>query len=148
MKLRSIHRPQRGFTLIELMITVAVVAILAAIAYPAYTEQVRKSRRSAAASTLMEVASKQQQLFLDRRSYQAAANVAALEAAPLRVNVPSSARSFYAFSVTTGTAADGSPTFTITAAPSGNQMNDKCGTMTLDQAGAKTAAASCPAGGW
>jgi type IV pilus assembly protein PilE len=36
----------------------------------------------------------------------------------------------------------------VTAAPSGDQVKDKCGTMTVDQAGAKTAASTCPAGGW
>lgn len=151
MKLRPLrHRLRRsgGFTLIELMITVAVVAILAAIAYPAYTEQVRKARRSAAQSAVMEAASKEQQLFLDRRSYQAAANTAAMEAAPLRVNVGSSARGFYNFSITTGVDADGSPTFLITAAPTGDQVKDKCGTMTLDEDGEKIAASSCPSGAW
>ena len=131
-------RSQRGLTLIELMIVVAVVAILAAIAYPSYQDQIRKSRRSAAQSVLMEVAQKEQQLFLDVRSYSAAANTAAVQAAPLRVGIPSSVLNFYTFTVTV--TAGPPPTFTVTAAPQGAQTADTCGTMTINQLGVKGAA--------
>ena len=60
---------QRGFTLIELMITVAIVGILAAIAYPSYTAQVQKSRRADAQVALMEIAQREESYFLRNRSY-------------------------------------------------------------------------------
>lgn len=62
-------RPQGGFTLIELMITVAIVAILAAIAYPAYTEQVAKSRRAEAKAMLMEVMGAQERFYSLNSTY-------------------------------------------------------------------------------
>lgn len=60
---------QRGFTLIELMITVAIVGILAAIAYPSYTASVQKSRRADAQVALMEIAQREESYFLRNRSY-------------------------------------------------------------------------------
>jgi type IV pilus assembly protein PilE len=59
----------RGFSLIELMIAVAVVAILATIAYPSYENYVRKAKRAMAQAALLEIASKQQTYLLDRRVY-------------------------------------------------------------------------------
>lgn len=60
---------QRAFTLIELMITVAIVAILAAVAYPSYQDHVRRSVRSQGQQYLMDLAQRQEQFFLDRRAY-------------------------------------------------------------------------------
>jgi prepilin-type N-terminal cleavage/methylation domain-containing protein len=67
---------QRGFTLIEVVVVMAMVAILAAIAIPNYSEYVLRSHRSSAQSFITDVASRQAQFFLDRRTY--AATVAAL----------------------------------------------------------------------
>ena len=62
-------KARHGFTLIELMVTVAIVAILAAVALPMYQNYVIKSRRSSAQSFLMDIAQREQQYFLDARSY-------------------------------------------------------------------------------
>jgi type IV pilus assembly protein PilE len=69
MDLTPAKRQSRGFTLIELMITVAVVAILAAVAYPSYTSYIRKGKRATAQTALMDIASKEQSYLLDRRVY-------------------------------------------------------------------------------
>ena len=55
----------RGFTLIEVMITVAVIAVLSALAYPAYTDYIRRGKRATAQAVLLELAGKQQTYLLE-----------------------------------------------------------------------------------
>jgi type IV pilus assembly protein PilE len=119
----------RGFTLIELMITVAIIGILAAIAYPAYLDQIRKARRAEAQAALMNIAARQQQMLLDTRSY--AATVGALN-----VTLPNTVQQTYTISLSVGTATV--PTFTAAATPSGAQASDKCGVMSVNQVGTKS----------
>lgn len=119
----------RGFTLIEVMITVAIIALLAAVAYPAYTDHLRKSRRAEAQSLLMNVALRQQQFLLDTRTY--AADLAALQVA-----TPAGVAPYYGVAMAVGTGAV--PEFTVTATPLGSQAGDKCGVLELDQNGTKS----------
>jgi len=74
MKLRCTNR-QAGFTLIELMIVVAVIAILAAIAYPAYTNSILKGRRAEARTAIMELMQQQERYMTQRGTYLAFTNV-------------------------------------------------------------------------
>lgn len=122
---------QRGFTLIELMIVVAVIGILAAVAYPSYLDQVRKARRAEAQATLLNIGAKQQQNLLDMRSYRSSI-------ADLQVSVPASVQLTYSLTVVVGTGTV--PAFTATAAPIGTQAADSCGTLTLTHRGAKSPA--------
>jgi type IV pilus assembly protein PilE len=62
---------QSGFTLIELMIVVAIITILAAVGYPSYTDYVMRSHRQAAKNAIFQIADRQEQFFLDNRSYAA-----------------------------------------------------------------------------
>ena len=143
MRRSSQNQQSRGFTLIELLITVAVVGVLAAITYPAYQDQVRKSRRSAAQGILLQIANREQQLYLDARQYVAAADTAALASSNIRVGVDPSVQSAYGFSVTTTAVAGNVPTFTVTATPIGSQAADRCGTMSINEANVKVADTAC-----
>lgn len=128
-------QPQQvGFTLIELMITVAVIAILLAVAYPSYESYIRRANRAAAQAVLQDVAARQQQNLLDTRLYVAGTDPAATGAV-----IPSKVTSTYTVSMVVSNAAGTPPTFTLTATPIGRQALDtECGTMTLNQAGVKT----------
>ncbi|MFK8020179.1 MAG: type IV pilin protein [Pseudomonadales bacterium] len=66
---REFRTRQYGMTLIELMIAVAIVAILAAVALPSYDNFVKKSRRSDAASQLMQIMQQQERFFLNNMTY-------------------------------------------------------------------------------
>jgi type IV pilus assembly protein PilE len=121
-----------GFTLIELMITVAVVGILASIALPSYQEYVRKSRRADAQAFMYEVASRQQHHLLDRRMYASTLTT-------LGLVVPPSVSAHYSIALPT-VMNDAQPMgFVLQAATKGAQVNDACGTLTLNAQGAKGA---------
>jgi type IV pilus assembly protein PilE len=121
----------RGFTLIEVIVVMTMLAILAAIAIPNYSDYVLRSHRSSAQSFVADIASRQAQFFLDRRTY--AATVAALN-----LTAPPELAARYAFAI--NVVAGPPPGFTVTATPTGSQVNDRCGALTINQAGAKGAA--------
>lgn len=121
---------QRGFTLIELMITVAIVGILASIAYPSYTQYVLRGHRAAAQSEMMDIANREQQFMLSNRSY---ADTTALEGSGYVL--PSEVNARYNYIVAPDNVAT-PPTFTITFTPTGAQASD--GVLILNSVGLKT----------
>lgn len=131
--LPATRRIQRGsgFTLIELMITVAIVGILAAIAYPSYQEQVRKGRRADAMAQLVTLAQAYERYYTSNNTY-----VGFWDTVPAaQKNSPTQGTAYYALERTSETRT----AFVITAAPqsAGNQSSDRCGKLTIDQAGRK-----------
>jgi len=121
----------RGFTLIELMITVVIVGVLAAVAYPSYTRYVIKANRSAAQAQMLDIANRQQQFLLANRAY---ATTGLLTASGYALPAEVSAR--YGYDITVGT--DTVPSFAITFTPAGAQVSD--GALTLNSEGVKTPA--------
>jgi type IV pilus assembly protein PilE len=130
MRTRQHGGKPRGFTLIELVVVMAVAAILAAIAIPNYTEYVMRGHRSAVQSFISDVASRQSQFFLDRRNYAATVDDLSMTA-PADV----AARYTVAIAVVAGLPAG----FVVTATPTGAQATDRCGVLTINQAGNRTA---------
>lgn len=128
-------RKNTGFTLIELMITVAIIGILAAIAYPIYTDQVRKSRRTDAKALLLKAANYEERYYTIHQHYTG--KMTEHLNLPKRVP-PLPATKTYTVTATTPNVAD-PQTFAITATAQGNQTNDDCRTMTINQIGAKKA---------
>lgn len=132
----------RGFSLIELMIAVAIVGILLAIAVPSYQGQLRKGRRAEAQAFITQVAQRQQQYLLDARTY-ALGGTALTE---LNLVAPTSVADHYAVTVTPA-APTIPPSFTVTATPTSTvQVPD--GTLTLTNTGAKARMVGPDDKGW
>jgi type IV pilus assembly protein PilE len=133
-------RVQFGFTLIELMITVAVVAILASIAYPSYQAQLRISRRADAQASLMELQNFMERFFTENSCYQdkgadGSCSNSGDNADPVLpfTASPRSGTAYYSLSL----AAVTPTTYTLRATPvaGGPQAGD--GMLELDQTGAR-----------
>ncbi len=130
-------RPIQGFTLVELLVTVAVIGIIAAIAYPAYTEFVERSRRSEATEALQNMATLQEQYYYHNKAYTGSLG---------DLDMPATTENdYYALSITTGAAVGGTiQTYTLTATAQGQQASDtECATIQLSSEGDKT-----PPGCW
>ena len=123
-----LKRAASGFTLIEVMIVVAVIAILAAIALPSYQEYIRRGNRAEARAALLQAAQWLERVATSTGTYLATDNVANFPA-ELKV-VPSKS-----YVISLGGTNDAGSAFTLSATPQGGQAADKCGTLTLNQAG-------------
>ncbi|MGY4490692.1 type IV pilin protein [Pseudomonas sp. TE3610] len=122
------RKTTRGFTLIELMVVVAIVGILAAIAYPSYINHVRKTHRLEIAELLSETAQNLERFYSKTGSYLDGATTF----------TPPASNAWYTVSFTNRAAT----TYTLSAVPVASSMMaaDSCGTLTLDNTGARTSA--------
>ncbi len=123
------HNKTRGFSLMELMVTVAIVAILAAIAYPAYQDQVRKTRRADGQAKLVEIMNQEERWFTQSNTYTADLT---------DLGYAASAPSEKGFYLVTAAACGGGigECVTLTAAPQAPQDKDTfCASLTLSSTG-------------
>lgn len=124
---------QGGFTLVELMIVMAIIGIITAAAYPSYVSHVQKAKRSDARVALNDVTQRQERFFLLNRAY--ASTFTALGYAN---NAPTSPEGEYSLTLTNVTAT----TYTVnaTAVTGRSQVSDgRCRTLSLDQRGTRSA---------
>jgi len=119
---------KNGFTLVEMMVVVAIVGILAAIAYPSYTEFIMKGRRTDGKNALLTATGAMERYFSENGRYVTSAGGSTCP----NVFSANSTENHYAI-----TAICADTTFTITATPQNAQSTDKCGSLTINQAQAK-----------
>jgi len=134
-------RRQNGITLIELMVVVAIIAIISSFAYPSYMRYVIKTKRSVAQNALLQIADRQQQFFMDNKSFAADMTNLGFPTNPYVVDdngsstVAGDGDAVYSLSLSNVT----TTTWTVTAAPLHGQLSRDtyCGSLSITQAGAK-----------
>jgi type IV pilus assembly protein PilE len=129
------NRTAHGFTLIELMVVVAIVVILATIAYPSYEEQMIKTRRAEGRAAMLEVATRLERCFTRFNAYD---HAACAGLASMR-----SENGYYQVSAS----AINTTFFSLQAQPQLAQVKDtKCGTLTLTSVGVRGQSGTPPSG--
>lgn len=133
-----------GFTLIELVVVVAIIGILTAIAFPAYQDHMQKSRRASAKSALMDLAARQEKYYAMNNRYTDVLSLIGYPATGSQFDVTEGHSSaYYQVDVTVSAATDSVPaSFSAVAKPVGAQAGDSCGNFSLDSTGRQDASGS------
>lgn len=130
---------QRGFTLIELMITVAIIAILAAVAFPAYTSQIAKGRRAEAKAMVLEASQWMERYYAENNRYDKnTANVAVDDTFNNRFKQSPRLPNVAMYNLALSNL--GQNTYTITATRTGKMTGDACGDFSITQLAAPNVA--------
>jgi type IV pilus assembly protein PilE len=124
-----------GFTLVELLITVAIVAILAAVAFPSYTDFVARSNRTEAQRELLRIANLQEQFFVDTRAYTSNMTELGLGNDPFITE-----NGFYSIDAAL---ANGGFVLTATALAPQSTNDSSCQTLSVNETGKKLPASAC-----
>lgn len=140
-------KQQSGFSLIELMVVVAIIAILVTIGYPLYTEQAKKGRRVEGRDALLAIAQAEERAYTVNGAYNMSIpnlSVSGVVSCDNNGNCFSEDRNYYAVTVS-GTASS----FTATATARGGQASDTdCTSMSINQLGQKTGTGNDTAKCW
>lgn len=123
----------RGFSLIELMIVIAILGIVVAFGYPSYRDQVMKARRAEGLGELLELAGKLERHYADQvPGTYAGATLGSNPAT--NIHRAYTENSHYLLNIDSADTV----TFTVRATPQGKQANDKCGVFILDSLGTRS----------
>ncbi len=151
MKARSIHKAcraapgQRGFTLVEMLVTMAIVGILTAIAVPSYGQYILRTARADARATLMQASQFMERFYAVNSAYDQMLNGAAVQLPAAMVQSPQAGAARYNVALVAG--ALSASTYTLQATPTGPSSSDVCGVLSLTSTGARGAAGALDAAG-